>query len=133
MSLYTFQQAIKEAKLFKRCHALLGNGFSIACRPDIFFYGKLYENADFSTLSPTAKFAFEALGTQDFERVIKALREAKRILEVYGGVPSSLIKTLQSDADGLRELLVQTIASSHPALHGLVKLPRKNTQHAENS
>jgi hypothetical protein len=118
MSLLTFQQAMAEGKRFNRCHALLGNGFSIACRPDIFLYGKLFENADFSKLSPTAKFAFEALGTQDFERVIKALRDAKRILEVYGGVPSSLIETLQSDADGLRELLVQTIASSHPAWPG---------------
>ena len=118
MSLLTFQQAMAEAKRFNRCHALLGNGFSIACRPDIFLYGKLYENADFSKLSPTAKFAFEALGTQDFERVIKALRDAKRILEVYGGVPSSLIETLQRDADGLRELLIQTIASSHPAWPG---------------
>ena len=57
-------------------------------------------------------------GLENFERVIKALRDTKRILEVYGGVPSSLIETLQSDADGLRELLVQTIASSHPAWPG---------------
>jgi hypothetical protein len=118
VSLLTFQQAIAEAKRFNRCHALLGNGFSIACRPDIFLYGKLYENADFSKLSPTAKLAFEALGTQDFERVIKALRDAKRILDVYGGVPPGFIETLQSDADGLRELLVQTIANSHPAWPG---------------
>lgn len=120
MSLLTFQQAITDAKRFNRCHALLGNGFSISCRPNIFLYGKLYENADFSELSPTAKFAFEALGTQDFERVIKALRDAKRILEVYGSSPPDLIETLQADADGLRELLVQTIAKSHPAWPGEV-------------
>lgn len=118
MALLTFQQAITEATKFNKCHVLLGNGFSIACRPNIFLYGKLYENADFSMLSPTAKFAFEALETQDFERVIKALRDTKRIIEMYGDVPPSLIETLQSDADGLRELLVQTIASSHPAWPG---------------
>lgn len=81
-------------------------------------YGKLYEQADFTKLSPTAKKAFEALGTQDFERVIKALRATKLILEAYGGVSRTLLNTLQSDADGLRELLVETIAHSHPAWPG---------------
>lgn len=118
MPVLSFEQAITEAQRFKKRHALLGNGFSIACRPDIFLYGRLYENADFSKLSPTSRFAFEALGTQDFERVIKALRDTKKILEVYGGTSPNLISTLQNDADGLRELLVQTIAGSHPAWPG---------------
>ena len=118
MALLTFQEAIQESEKYNRRHVLLGNGFSIACRPDIFLYGKLYENADFSKLSPTAKFAFEALGTQDFEKVIKALRDTKKILEYYGGISVSFLDTLQKDADGLRELLVQTIANSHPAWPG---------------
>jgi len=117
VSITTFAEAIDDAQRFKKRHVLLGNGFSIACRPDIFMYGKLYENADFGSLSPTAKLAFEALGTQDFERVIKALRDAEKILSAYGAHPS-LAKTLASDADALRELLVQTIASSHPAWPG---------------
>lgn len=118
MAVLTFQQALTESQRFSKRHVLLGNGFSIACRPDIFLYGKLYEQADFSKLSPTAKKAFEALGTQDFERVIKALRDTKLVLEGYGGAPQTLLDTLQSDADGLRELLVQTIAHSHPAWPG---------------
>jgi len=113
----TFTEALEDAQRFKKRHLLLGNGFSIACRPDIFLYGKLYENADFSKLSPTAKYAFEALGTQDFERVIKALRDAQKILSAYGA-PSSFTETLKKDADALRELLVQTIAASHPAWPG---------------
>ena len=120
MAILTFQEAITESLRFTKRHALLGNGFSIACRPNIFLYGKLYEQADFTKLSPTAKKAFEALGTQDFERVIKALRDTKLILEAYGGVPQSLLASLQSDADGLRELLVETIAHSHPAWPGEV-------------
>lgn len=120
MAILTFQEAITESLRFTKRHALLGNGFSIACRPNIFLYGKLYEQADFTKLSPTAKKAFEALGTQDFERVIKALRDTKLILEAYGGVPQSLLDSLQSDADGLRELLVETIAHSHPAWPGEV-------------
>lgn len=117
MPLHTFQQAIGEAQRYNKRHALLGNGFSIACRPNIFTYGRLYEQADFSQISPTAKFAFEALGTQDFERVIKALRDSAGIVKAYGG-PTALASQLSQDADGLRELLVQTIASSHPAWPG---------------
>ena len=120
MPLLTFQQAIIEARRYNRRHALLGNGFSIACRPKIFAYGRLYEQADFSKISPTAKFAFEALGTQDFERVIKALRDSARILEAYGG-PAELIAQFWQDADGLRELLVQTIAASHPSWPGQIE------------
>lgn len=120
MKILTFQQALANSERFSTRHVLLGSGFSIACRPNIFLYGKLYEQADFSKLSPTAKMAFQALGTQDFERVIKALRDTKLILEAYGGAPQSFLDTLQSDADGLRELLVETIAHSHPAWPGEV-------------
>ena len=117
MTILTFRAAIEEAQGYNKRHLLLGNGFSIALRPNIFQYGKLYEQADFGKLSPTAKFAFEALGTQDFERVIKALRDTKKILAAYGA-PPGMLETLESDANGLRELLVQTIASSHPAWPG---------------
>lgn len=117
MPMMTFSEALEDAQRYNKRHLLLGNGFSIACRPDIFLYGKLYENADFGKLSPTAKFAFEALATQDFERVIKALRDAQKILLAYGA-PSSFTDTLKNDADALRELLVQTIAASHPAWPG---------------
>lgn len=113
----TYAQALADAASFNRRHLLLGNGFSIACRPDVFLYGRLYENADFSRLSPTAKLAFEALNTQDFERVIKALRDAAKVLAAYGVDPAT-VATLVSDADALRELLVQTIAASHPAWPG---------------
>jgi hypothetical protein len=110
----TFQQAIDEAQQYNKRHALLGNGFSISCRPNIFVYGKLFERADFSDLSPSAKLAFEALDTQDFEKVIKVLRDASAVLTAYKGAETALIQQLQEDADGLREVLVQAIASSHP-------------------
>ena len=117
MALLTFADALQDAQQYNRRHALLGNGFSIACRPNIFTYGKLFEQADFSKISPTAKNAFTALKTQDFERVIKALRDASKIVSAYGGA-STLAASLNTDADGLRELLVQTIAASHPAWPG---------------
>ncbi len=117
MALLTFTEALRDSDRNSRRHLLLGNGFSIACRPHIFAYGKLFEQADFSKISPTAKKAFTALGTQDFEKVIKALRDASKIVAAYGGSPD-LAAALAADADGLKEILVQTIAASHPAWPG---------------
>jgi hypothetical protein len=114
----TFQQAVDQSEIYNKRHALLGNGFSISCRPDIFVYGKLFERADFTSLSPSAKLVFNALNTQDFERVIKALRDTSKVLQAYKGVNPKLIHSLISDADGLREVLVQAIASSHPGWPG---------------
>lgn len=114
MSLLSFSDALDDASGCSTKHLLLGNGFSISCRPNIFAYGKLYEQANFSKVSTTAKFGFDALKTQDFEKVIKALRDASKILQQYSK-SSELPKKLVQDADGLREILVQTIASSHPA------------------
>lgn len=117
MTLLTFTEALEDSRRYTRRHALLGNGFSIACRPNIFAYGKLFEQADFSKISATAKHAFKALDTQDFERIIKVLRDASKIVAAYAG-PPALAASLRADADGLRELLVQTIAASHPAWPG---------------
>jgi hypothetical protein len=117
MALLSFAEALNESQRHSRRHLLLGNGFSIACRPDIFAYGRLYEQADFTKVSATAKRAFEALGIQDFERVIKLLRDAAKVVRAYGG-PEALATAFEADADGLRELLVQTIAASHPAWPG---------------
>lgn len=116
----TFKQAIDDAQKYNKRHALLGNGFSISCRPNIFVYGKLFERADFSELSPSAQLAFEALDTQDFERVIKILRDASEVLTAYQGASTTLIEQLREDADGLREVLVQAIASSHPDWPGQI-------------
>jgi hypothetical protein len=110
----TFSDALGSSNNLSKKHLLIGNGFSIALRPDIFVYKKLFEQADFSTLSESAKQVFEALGTQDFEKVIKALRDSKAVLPAYSGYEASLLERLQKDAEGLRELLVKTIASSHP-------------------
>jgi len=110
----TFSQAIEQAQIYNKRHVLLGNGFSISCRPDIFVYRKLFERADFTCLSPSARQAFEALHTQDFEKVICALRDASSVLSVYQGSSAVLIEHLRKDANGLREVLVHAIASSHP-------------------
>ena len=117
MTVLTFAQAIDASAGYSKRHLLLGNGFSIACRPNIFRYEKLFEQADFSALSSSAKATFAALNTTDFERVIKALRDAASLAKLYGATTAQ-IKAMLDDANALKELLVQTIAQSHPALPG---------------
>ena len=82
-----FVRAVMEAELryAGKVHALLGNGFSRACRDDIFAYGALFDRADFAALSGSARAAFDALATRDFEVVIGALRQGSRLLPLYGG------------------------------------------------
>ncbi len=111
----TFRAALDQAQQLRHRHLLLGNGFSIACRADIFQYGKLFERADFQTLSAGARQAFDTFATQDFERIIKALRDTRAVLRGYPIADASLPDAIQTDADGLREVLVQAIAGSHPA------------------
>lgn len=108
-TLISFEEALERSEDGHR-HLLLGNGFSIACRPDIFLYGRLFEQANFDRL-PRAREAFDALGSTDFERVIRALRDFAAIASIYAGSPADA----KADADALREVLVQTIADSHPA------------------
>lgn len=80
--LLTFDEAIEHSAQFKKRHLLLGNGFSIACRPKIFTYGSLFEQADFSS-APRLPAVFDAVGTTDFEHVIKMLEDASRVVPVY--------------------------------------------------
>jgi Domain of unknown function (DUF4917) len=112
VKLLTFHQALKQAEGGKR-HVLLGNGFSRACRNDLFAYDALFAQAQ-KTLSPRAKKAFHALKTTDFEAVMRGLKVAFDLLRVYAPDSPQLAKRLSADADKLRDVLAQAIASSHP-------------------
>lgn len=111
--LLTFEQAIGQPHLPGKRHLLLGNGFSISCRPDIFRYGKLFEQANFADLSPNAKESFARLGSMDFELVIRTLRDGAALADLYGA-GLEVTTQMNSDADALKEVLVRTIAASHP-------------------
>lgn len=102
----------------RKPHLLLGNGFSRACRNDIFAYGALFDRADFKKCTPSARKAFEALGTTDFEVVMRALRHTAALLEIYREGDEETRKRLLADAAALREVLVHAIADSHPAQPG---------------
>jgi hypothetical protein len=94
-------------------HLLLGNGFSISCRPDVFRYGRLFDRADFANLA-RARQAFDVLTTKNFEAAIRALRSFTRLASVYApGDPDAKSRAAE-DADALREVLVRAVANSHP-------------------
>ena len=48
MALLTFEQALARVRAGKVPHLLLGNGFSRACREDIFADHALFDRADFN-------------------------------------------------------------------------------------
>jgi hypothetical protein len=109
----TFDNAIKHSTRFKKRHLLLGNGFSIACRPKIFTYGSLFNQADFS-LTPRLPAVFEAVGTTDFEQIIKLLEDASRVVTVYSSQAGEAAKQMAGDAEALKDILIQTVANNHP-------------------
>lgn len=113
-NLLDFQEALTDAKRFNKRHLLTGNGFSIACSSDIFRYDTLYEQADFSKLSLNVRSVFEVLNTKDFEIVMKNLMGAAKVLTVYAPTEKTLISSLEKDAEDLKNVLVEAIASSHP-------------------
>lgn len=109
----SFEEAIADAAQYSKRHLLLGNGFSIECRADIFHYASLYGEADFSGL-PEAKHVFEALGTQDFEVAIKALESGALLLPIYAPLATTAPGIMKTHATHLKDLLVSTIAGNHP-------------------
>jgi len=113
----TFQQALEDSADCAKRNLLLGNGFSIACEPDIFHYGSLFGQADFSAI-PEARRAFDVLGTQDFEVVIRALEQGSQLAQIYTPVDVAAGQRMALHASQLKELLVGTVANNHPARPG---------------
>jgi hypothetical protein len=113
MKLFTFEEALATTEHKKRS-VLLGNGFSRACRDDIFAYDALFDRADFSALSPYIRQAFDALKTKDFEVVMRALTTASALVPLYEAAGTDMGAIMQKDAVDLRSLLAKTIAGNHP-------------------
>ncbi|HKW88790.1 MAG TPA: DUF4917 family protein [Candidatus Acidoferrales bacterium] len=116
VALLTFDECLAQAE--GNAHVLLGNGFSRACRDDIFAYNALFQRADFSALPPTARDSFNALGTTDFEIVIRALRTAQALVRLYAPGDDAMPTRLSADADGIRNVLASAIAQNHPERPG---------------
>ena len=110
-----FNDAIADSKAFGTRHLLLGNGFSIACS-ETFKYPSLLAAADFSSDSRLPE-VFKTLGTEDFEKAIRRLQDASRILPIYKNVISGadkMVDEMAGNAEALKSILVSTIANTHP-------------------
>lgn len=116
VDLISFGEALHLAGSGGKKHLMLGNGFSIALRPDIFTYNTLLERArDSKKLSREMEEVFSKLGTTDFEVAMEALENAAALVDLYEKSNPKLAAILQADAARLRDVLAETIAENHPA------------------
>ena len=111
----TFEQALDKSENTKR-NLLLGNGFSIACYPNIFNYGSLYEEAakKIEKDMPEVHTLFEKSCKKDFETVITMLQNAYVVLPIYQPNDSSNIDRILKHVEQLKEILINIIAEKHP-------------------
>ncbi len=118
-TIHTFEQclAIANKKASKK-HLILGNGFSLARFPNIFNYKALADNVK----SPEVKNLFEALGTSDFEYVMRRLTDALELVNIYSkNDPNNPIANqIESHRDQIRDGLIQAISVSHPEKPSLI-------------
>lgn len=112
-NIISFDEAIADSEQYSKRHLLLGNGFSIGCRTDIFHYASLYGEADFSKI-PEAKQVFKTLQTQDFEVAIRALESSSKVFPIYAPNDTASASKMDQHAMDLKDLLVSTIAENHP-------------------
>jgi hypothetical protein len=111
----SFEEALARSReIHKKRHLLLGNGFSIACRPDCFAYKRILDEADLAPLSIAGGRLFESEDTADFELVIRSLRSAARMADFYETSDVELSGRLRGDADRLKDILANTLAKKHP-------------------
>ncbi len=114
MDILSFQEALDATEVTEGArHTLLGNGFSISWRPELFAYASLYEKAELSGLLPGKQELFEALDTKDFERVMEHLGTGSRLAELYKAHPN-VVSRLASDIDVVRHGLADVISQVHP-------------------
>lgn len=112
MHILTYEEVLNETNDEKR-HLLLGNGFSIDCKPDLFRYERLYDRADF-TDHETLREVFGTLGTTNFEVAIRALKTFALLIPIYFPDRDEVVASAIGDSEVIKEILVKTIAGSHP-------------------
>lgn len=115
VDLLTFDQALDDSERFSKRHLVLGNGFSIACCPDIFHYGSLLDQARFGDRSDLRDI-FDAVGTQDFELVIRSLEDAATVTPFYVESGETVSNEMIADSGFVKEVLLSTIAGNHPSV-----------------
>ncbi|MDO8379998.1 DUF4917 family protein [Phenylobacterium sp.] len=102
----TFEQAIAETVDQTR-YLLLGNGFSIAARGS-FSYPSLFRRA--GPFSEPVSALFQDLETEDFERVLDALKP--RVEDI--AAPPSVRQEWKRQEDEVRAAFIQAVQRVHP-------------------
>lgn len=87
---------------------LIGNGFSA----EYFNYRDLLDKSGLEPGTPVRDL-FDALGTVDFETVVRTLEATIVVERVYGQADHA--NQIEADAQTVREALVNSISSTHPA------------------
>lgn len=108
-----FDEAIKKANDYGEKHLLLGNGFSIAYRPDIFTYDSLFKESQ-ETMSTGLAKIFEEMKTKDFEEIIRTLQSAAMVVSAYDRGLEKIINKIREDAEKLKAALIHAITERHP-------------------
>src|ERR1700741_838216 len=112
--LSSFDETLQRQPEYRKRHLLLGNGFSIACKRDIFTYGALLDRANFAGLDPECREAFDVLGTTSFEVVMAAMKMSAALARLYLPDRPDISERLISHSEALKGVLVHAIADSHP-------------------
>lgn len=103
-------------KTLKKPKILLWNGFSMAFDSERFSFTSLLDSAvKNKIIQKDSKVynVFKTLQTSDFESVMRALEETKKIIQVYEW-DKELQELLKNDAENLKKYLVKIITNNHP-------------------
>ena len=124
IDILTYQEALERAGTGTK-HLLLGNGFSRACRNELFAYDALYDVIK-EDLPPRLQRAFKALRTQDFEVIMRSLFTAGRLVHIYSERPrhdsiENVKSFFKGDISILRDSLAEAISKNHPERPGHIK------------
>ena len=114
MPLLTFEQSNGQHRRSRETAPAARHGFSIALKPDIFSYGSLYRSERLFHGGATYSGLFQALGTTDFEIVIRHLQSTATVVEVYRPSLVRLAARLRQDAALIKDALVSAVARRHP-------------------
>ena len=107
--LIPFRIAINEIQSFDNRSVLLGNGFSIAQVGMKLAYSNLLDVSGIDE-NHSLKNVFDNFDTYDFEKVIRYLEITDRVARSYGQIGK-----YQTDAEGVRQKLIEAIQKVHPS------------------
>ena len=111
LQMLTYQEVIDHLPPTK--HLLLGNGFSIAC-DSIFNYPNLFTFARENGLTEHVCEAFDYLGTNNFEGVMRLLEDGQWLAEHYGLSPEpGDTRSMADDLESVKRALVEALIQTH--------------------